>query len=63
MGLGKTLTVISLILKQIQYEEENDVEESNSDAEERDEGWLPCIALKAVGRRDQDKTKAQRLKY
>jgi transcription termination factor 2 len=40
MGLGKTLTVISLIMKQIQYEEENDVEESDSDAEERDEGWL-----------------------
>lgn len=44
MGLGKTLTVISLILKKIQIEEESE-EESDDDDEENGQ-W------KSKGRKD-----------
>lgn len=42
MGLGKTLTIISLVLKHIQVQEENDGDSEDSDDDEEnnnDEGW------------------------
>lgn len=46
MGLGKTLTAISVILKDLQREDEDDEEESDSEEDEKENAWT------ARGRKD-----------